>query len=403
MTADRQTPLAGIRILDLSMVLAGPYCTSLLAGLGAEVIKVESAMRPDQSRQSGAGTLTYDVYNHSKRNIALDLRADGAAELVKELVSKCDVVVEAFRPGVLAKLGLDYAQLRQVKPQLLMVSISGFGQTGPDAQYGAYATIFAAMGGLAFLTGYEQGIPTEWRASADLRVGTVAFATSLAAIYRLRRTGQGGHIDLAGREVISMLIGDSLLTAQSSAIPPGPMGNADRIMSPHQTFRSADPESWVALAVGSDEEWTSFCDVSGLTDLLTDARFADVFRRWKHRDALHERVGQWMRGQDAESVVEQLQERGVAASLCYRMDQLAESAHLASRSLWQELSVVPGAGSSRESITLIGPPWIIDGARGSGTPTGAVEAGADNEYVYRQLLGLTEERYASLIASGVIC
>ncbi len=411
MTAPSPRVLDGIRVFDMTQVLAGPACTSMLGALGAEVIKVESSARMDQTRRIGVAedvnaSPTFHTNNYNKRSIALNLRAEGGVELAQQLISHCDVVVEAFRPGVLERLGLDYDALRELKPNLLMVSISGSGQDGPEARYGAYAAIFAALGGLAYLTAYQDGIPTEWRGSVDQRVGVTAFQAALAGIHRLRRTGLGGHIDVSGRETTTTLIGNALISAQASATAPEPMGNEDRIMAPHGCFLTADPESWVALEVGSDAEWEALCEVSGLAASQDDERFGDGFRRWKHREELNALVREWMRTQDALDVVARLQARGVVAAPSYRMDQVAEDEHLRSRSAFRRYPMSDSAapdGGEPTYFHLMGAPWSFDGSRDDVYEIRKMsDFATDNEYVYRELVGLSETRYRELVEAGVI-
>ena len=411
MTAPPPRVLDGVRVLDMTQVLAGPACCAMLGALGAEVIKVESSARMDLTRRIGVlddinASPLFHTNNHNKRSIALNLRGEGGVELAKQLMSHCDVVVEAFRPGILERFGLDYDTLRERMPNLLMISISGNGQDGPEARYGAYAAIFAALGGLAYLTGYPDGMPTEWRGSVDQRVGVTAFQAALAGIHRLRRTGLGGHIDISGRETTTTLIGDAVIAAQASATAPEPMGNEDRIMAPHGCFLTADPESWVALEVGSDAEWEALCEVSGLAAFRDNERFGDGFRRWKQREELNALVGEWMGTQHALGVVERLQARGVAAAPSYRMDQLAEDEHLRSRSAFTRHALSVGAapdGGSPTYFHMLGAPWSFDGSREAVYEIRkSADFAEDNEYVYRELLGLSDARYRELMEAGVI-
>lgn len=406
-------PLSGLRIVDFSMVYAGPLCAAMLGALGAEVIKVESGARLDQTRTRRGkpedvnidADRTYHIYNHNKRSIALNLQAPGAVDLAKRLIQQSDIVIEAFRPGVMKRLGLDYESLRAIHPKLLMLSISGNGQTGPDAEGGAYAAIFAAQGGLGYLTGYPGGMPTEWRASVDLRVGTAAFVAILAGIDRLLATGEGGHIDVAGREVVGIALGETFIAAQSSTEPLGPTANDDRVMAPCGCFVTDDPETWISLAVATDEEWSRLCSVAGWADLATDPRFADGFRRWRHREELNEIVRAWMQQQDAPTILERLRAAGVVCAPTLRIDQLAGSPHLAARNLWQQYTlpatVEPGEGEEIE-VPVVGAPWSFDHADDFYEVKRAPAFGADNEYVFMDVLGLPRSEYDDLICKKVI-
>ena len=409
MTDEPGGPLAGLRVLDFSMVLAGPACAALLGALGAEVIRVETTARLDLSRRTyaaaGFSAPAFHLVNHNKRGISLNLQSEEGVGLARRIVGVSDLVVESFRPGVSVKLGLDYQSLQAMKPNLLMISISGNGQEGPEAQYGAYAAIFAALGGLSYLTGYTDGIPTEWRASADHRVGLAAFAACLAGFYRLRHTGAGGHIDLSGREVQTMLIGDAVLEAQVSATPPQPMGNDDRIMAPHGCYLSLDPDTWVTVAVRSDAEWQGFCTAAGLAELQNDELFGDGFRRWKRREELDAMAAEWVATRHGDEAVETLQRHGVPASLTLRMDQAAENEHLRSRSVWHQLPLpgVPSEGVPfSPHVSMIGAPWSFNGSRDVYQLERGPNVAEGNEYVFLELLGLSREKYEALIDSGVI-
>ncbi len=409
MTDQPQRSLEGLRVLDFSQVLAGPVCTAMLGALGAEVIRVENGARLDTMRrtyaEAGFTAPSFHLANHNKRGISLNLQSEEGVGLAKRLVGISDLVMMNFRPGVVGRLGLDYETLREQKPDLLMISISGLGQEGPEARYASYAAIFAALGGLSYLTGYTDGIPTEWRGSVDHRVGVAALGACLAGLYRLRNTGLGGHIDLSGREVQTTLLGDAVLEAQLSATPPEAMGNEDRIMAPHGCFLSLDADTWVTLAVGSDAEWQGFCEAAGSIELQTDELFGDGYRRWKRSEELNARAAEWVATQHGEDAVARLQQHGVPAALTLRMDQAAANEHLQSRSVWHQIQLpeVPSEGVPfRPQVSMIGAPWSFNGSRDAYRIEPGPNFAEGNEYVFLELLGLSREQYETLVDSGVI-
>lgn len=408
MSARWQKPLAGIRVLDFTHVLAGPLCTAFLGLLGAEVIKVESWERldstrrrrlsdPPPSREAVGSHRAFEIMNHDKLGISLNLQAAEGQELARRMAAVSDVVVEAFRPGVAARFGLDYERLGALNPRLVMLSISGSGQTGPEARYATYAAIFAALGGMTAITGYRDGLPTEYRGSIDYRVGFEGLLAVLAALRRRERTGAGCAIDLAGREVCANLVGDAFLELQATGREPVSEGNDDRIMSPHGVFLSAGDDTWVALSVASEGEWRRFCEAAPLPTLAEDPRYADMFRRWKHRAELEAEVRTWIRTQPAFPLIERLQAAGVAATLSFRFDHLLADEHLRERRAFDQREVA-GVGQ----VTRINAPWRFSGSGELLALGPAPGFGEHNDYVFRELLGLDAGEYRRLCEAGVI-
>ena len=251
--------LAGVRVLDFSWAASGPLSTLYLSLLGAEVIKVESARSLDIARR-GYYTVVDDInaspnfndMHMGKLSIRLDLRHPKAKELVLRLVALCDAAVENFRPGTLDKFGLGYEALRQARPDLIMVSSSTAGQTGPERAMPGYATTFGALGGLGGVTGYRGGPATELWDSIDMRLGTSITLAALIGLYDRRRTGRGQYVDFSSREVISATIGDSLLGYFMTGDVPGPKGNEDEVMAPHDCYPCLGDDRWVSIAVSTE-------------------------------------------------------------------------------------------------------------------------------------------------------
>ena len=256
--------LAGVRIVDFSWAMAGPYATEVLALMGAEVIRVESMRQLDVTRtqphpitkrpfELNQAYYFMDV-NLNKLGIRLDLSQPQAIALVKKLVEVSDVVVESFRPGVMARLGLSYEMLRKIKPDIVMLSTSAAGSSGPESQYAGYAPLFSAVAGLGDLTGYSDDAPTEMRMTIDtMNAFANAFAILAALSYR-RRTGKGQYIDASSVEGVACVIGDSLMDFTMNGRVQTRTGNRDEIMAPHNCYPCLGEDRWVSIAVATEEE-----------------------------------------------------------------------------------------------------------------------------------------------------
>ena len=225
-------PWRACGVLDFTLHAAGPFCTHLLTVLGAECIKIETAARPDIFRKphpvyGRMESATFDQVNAGKKSIRLNLKHPRGVELARQLVALSDIVAESFRPGVMKRLGLDYESLKAIKPDLVMLSVSAAGQSGPDSRHAGYAPLFGAGGGLGHLTGYSDGPPVEVRHVMDHSTGLAATAGVLAACYRRKRTGQGQHVDVAASDVAMSFIGDALLEAAFKGVVPSRKGQRD--------------------------------------------------------------------------------------------------------------------------------------------------------------------------------
>jgi crotonobetainyl-CoA:carnitine CoA-transferase CaiB-like acyl-CoA transferase len=254
-----QAPLSGVRIADFTIHAAGPFCTQLLSQLGAECIKIESKTRPDAFRKPHAvygrmSAATFDQVSVNKLSVRLNLKHPEAVALAKRLVSISDVTAESFRAGVMKRLGLGFEDLRAVKPDLLLLSLSSCGQSGPDSHFAGYAPLFGAWGGLGWMTGYADGPPVEMRHVMDHSAGIHAAVATMAALHQRRRTGRAQHIDLAAREVASAMIGDALIQASLGITPVRP-GNGHLSMAPHGVYATRQPDRWLTLAVRNDAEF----------------------------------------------------------------------------------------------------------------------------------------------------
>ena len=290
MSESNTGPLAGIRVLDLTRVLAGPYCTMFLGDLGAEVVKVEQPGVGDDTRGwgppfAGGESAYFLCINRNKKSLTVDLKSPEGISLVRQLAERADVLIENFRPGAMERLGLGDDQLRGANPKLIYASLSGFGADGPMADVPGYDLIVQAWGGLMSITGAADGEPTKVGvAIIDLVAGLMLGKSIAAALYAREKTGLGQKIDTSLLEAeVAVLINAGSNYLMNGKVP-GRWGNAHPTIVPYQSFRTAD--SYLVIGVASEGIWQRFCKAIGKTDLVDDARFEKNANRVENRDAL---------------------------------------------------------------------------------------------------------------------
>ena len=387
----RRGPLDGLRVVDFTWAVAGPTATMVLACFGAEVIKVETSLRLDVLRRSGyIGATT----NRQKKAVTLDLRHPKAVALAKRLVAMSDVVAESFRPGVMDGLGLGYDALREVKPDIVMLSSSMAGQTGPLAHFAGYAPMFVALSGLGDMTGYPDGPPTQIRVGGDIIVGVHAAFALVAAILHHQATGNGCHIDLSAIESQASLIGDALLDYAVSGNVPRRGGNEEPDIAPHNCYRCAGDDQWVSIAVETDDEWQALVKVMGEPVWARSHGFSDGRSRRENGHELDRHIEEWTSTRSPAEVMTQLQSVGVAAMPSYRASELFADPHVRFRDM---VTNVPSSDGSMPVVRL--------GGRFSATPMQLDRAGPamgeHNDEVFRRLLGLSDDEIDALAAEGV--
>ncbi|MEV6925192.1 CoA transferase [Dactylosporangium sp. NPDC051485] len=395
------TPLDGLRILDFTAHAAGPFCTHMLAQLGAECIKVETALRPDIFRRphpvyGRMHAATFDQVSSVKRSIRLNLKHREGPPLALRLAALSDVVAESFRPGVLDRLGVGYAEMRTAREDIVMVSISASGQSGPDSHFSGYAPMFGAWGGLGYLTGYVGGPPTEIRHVMDHAVGMHAAVATLAALQRRRATGCGCHVDVSARDVAAAFAGDALLRADAGERPER-RGNEHEGIAPHGVYPTAEDDRWITIVAGGDEAWAGLLEAMHRTDLAGDPRFDTPAARYRHREDLDREVGAWTCRRSGEESVALLQSHGVAAHVSWSVAELAADEHLRQRAAIVDVDV-PGAGVR----AAVGSPIRFSTTSEVGLRSGTPELGEAEEYVYGALLGLARRERERLVDDGVI-
>jgi crotonobetainyl-CoA:carnitine CoA-transferase CaiB-like acyl-CoA transferase len=377
-------PLAGIRIADFTVHNAGPFCTHLLSQLGAEVIKVESAMRPDAFRKphpvyGRMGPATFDQVASTKLSIRINLKKPEGVVLARRLVAVSDVAAESFRPGVIGRLGLGFEDLKAVKQDIIMLCVSSSGQSGPDRHFAGYAPLFGAWGGLGEMTGYSDGPPVEMRHVMDHTVGMNSAVAVLAALQRRRATGEGGLVDVSAREVASSLLGEALLLAAAGQ-QPHRIGNEHLTMAPYGVYPAQGEDRWVSIAVASDAEWQVLATIVDGPVLAADARFAEAVDRHANRTALEPILSAWTRSLPADDIAGMLQDAGIAAHASWTTPELAADPHRAA----------------------VGVPMRLSKGSEIGIHRGTPGLGEDEDYVYGELLGLSRAERTALEESEVI-
>ena len=394
-------PLAGLRIADFTVHAAGPFCTHLLAQLGAEVIKVESAQRPDIFRKphpvyGRLGAATFDQVASGKLSVRLNLKHPKGVALAKELVARCDVAAESFRPGVMERLGLGYAALSAVRADVILLSVSSSGQSGPDSHFAGYAPLFGAWGGLGWLTGYADGPPVEMRHVMDHSVGMHAALALVAALQRRRRTGEGTHIDVSARDVASAAVGEAFIEA-AAGLAPRRIGNAHARMAPHGVYPARGADRWLTIAVADERAWRGLLAVMGREELARDPRFAGEAARHAAREALDQIIAAWTRGEDAEEAAARLQAAGCAAHVSWDTPRIAADPHLRERG-----AIVEVAEPDGKRRAAIGVPIRLSETPAPGIKRGTPQLGQDEDHVFGEMLGLSLDARRALEAEGAI-
>lgn len=348
--ARRGSPLEGIRVLDLSRILSGPYCTMLLADLGADVVKVERPGSGDDTRQWGPpfvnGESAYFLsINRNKRSLAVDVSRPEGLEVVHRLALRSDVVIENFRPGVADRLGVGYPALSRLNPRLVYCSISGFGQTGPYRDRPGYDAVAQAMSGMMAITGPPDGPPTKHGMSiADLTAAMWAAVAIVTALLEREHSGLGQYVD------VSLLDSQvSWLTYVASGYfasgrEPGRYGSAHPSIVPYQPFQTRD--GWIMVAVGTDGQWQALCRAAGTPDLGSDPRFATNEGRVRHREVLLERLNGLFASRSTAEWIEALLAAEVPCGPLYRVSQVFEDPQVRHREMVVQLHH-PKAGPLR--------------------------------------------------------
>lgn len=401
-------PLAGLRICDFCWAWAGTSGTELLSFLGAEVIKIESWGRMDATRtwvrQYGEEpappnqSILFNSLNLGKMGVTINLAQPGGIDLVKQIVQVSDVVTNNFSGGVMERLGLGYAALQEIRPDIILLCMPGFGCNSPLKDYRGYAPTFEALSGIQEMSGLpgSEPIRSGLPGHMDIINGmTGSFAVLHALNHRLQ-TGEGQFIDLAQWEVANCLIGEAYLDLALNGRNPSRGGNRDDSMAPHNFYPCKGEDTWVSIAVANDDEWRAMCEAMGNPAWSREARFSDVPGRRCNVAELDRLIGEWTAGRTHYEVMHCLQQVGVAAVPAFDVVDFVTDPHLQARGWLTELEHAE-AGKN----TWITPPWKL-----SATPARITRPaplmGEHNEQVFLELLGMPMERFADLVGRQVI-
>lgn len=401
-------PLSGVRIIEPGQVWALPYAISPLAAYGAEVIKVESAVRPDSSRGSPQpGSQVGDqpwnnggMYHEANRNklgISLDLNTDRGKELFKELVSVSDVVAQNFPPRVMRNFGLDYLELRKIKPDIIVLDSTAYGSSGPWENYIGYGSSLQAVTGLTYVTGYEDSGPVQGGILFNDTLGALnaTYAILLALAHR-ERTGQGQWIDLSQYEAGVAHLGEAFMEYEMNGVAPTRRGNSHPDHAPYGLYPCAGDDGWLSITVTSDAEWANFVRAVGEA-WASNRDWETAESRLSQRKSLDEAIGRWTSDKDKHEVMHLLQSGGVACGAVYNTRDIATDAHHADRGFFEISQHPEPVGPRPHSAPLFGltgvdrPPDRL-----------APRFGEANRKVFQELLGQTDQEYDELMDQQVI-
>ena len=396
----KQGALSNITILDLTRVLAGPYCTMILADMGANVIKIEIPGKGDDTRQYGpfknGESMYYANVNRSKKSITLNLKSEEGKKIFLEMVKKADVVVENYRPGVMDKLGVGYDVINSVNDQIVYVAISGFGSYGPYSDRPGYDIIAQAMGGLMAYTGWPETGPTRsGNAMGDVLVGMNGAIGILAALNGRTVTGKGQRVDISLVDGVAAALENGIVRYEATGKVPERTGNRYSTLYPYDSFEAKDGQ--FVLGCGNQKLWEKFAKVAGMEELITDERYLDGPKRLERFEELREIINNWSKNYLVEDVVKLILDAGVPAAPIYDMEKLVNDEHIAKvREMFVPLK-----------HPIIGDMHVIgDAVKLMGTKNGvrwpAPSLGQHNNEVYSEFMGFDDDKLEELKENGVI-
>jgi formyl-CoA transferase len=391
--------LLGIRVLDLSRVLAGPFLTMLLADMGAEIIKLEIPGRGDDAREFppflDGQSMYYVNLNRGKKSITLNLKHPEGKRVFVELVKRCDVLLENFRPGTMERLSLSYENLKKVNPRLVYASISGFGQTGPYRSRPGYDIIGQAMGGLMSITGWPDSPPTRaGTAIGDILSALYTCIGILAALQVREKTGEGQTVDVALVDSVYASLENIPQKVFVEGEVPGRIGNRYEFIYPYDSFEARD--GWVIIGIANDAIWRRFLETTGLEE-LDDPRFVTNPSRVDHHELIRDVIRGWVSGRSVDEVVSTLNSNGVPSCPIYDLKQASEDPHIGGARRMTVERGQPGLGE----VTLLGNPIKMSAT--DPAPRGpAPELGGDTDSVLKSLLGLSRKEIDGLRKKGAL-
>ena len=404
-------PLEGTRVIDLTQVWAGPALGAYLGDMGAEVIRVESMagtdlLRRNQAQHTGQEKSEFRTlldsqwhYRNRRYYLTLNLASSEGLDLFHDLVRQSDVVLQNFSPMTAQRFGLTFESLKRIRPDVIVASISAAGQDGPWHDLLGFGPSVNAIAGTNGLVGYPDDdgklMMSIW--DPDPAMGVMASYAVMTALFRRGRTGQGQQVDLPFTEFLPSLLGEPVLERQMNGRMPKPMGNLHPRLVPHNVFPCIEPETWVSIAVQTEEEWRGLCEAMGKPELQRDPRFSDLRHRLDNREAIEGIVGDWTRGRTSGQVTETLQAAGVAAAPAFSVAELYHDPH---DQYLRSTVHIDTPGLPPEALTY-GIPWRLSETPGSVRYLGR-DPGQDNEELFGEVLGLSEAEIERLVEQGAI-
>lgn len=394
-------PLKDIVVLDVTQYWAGPCCSMILADMGAEVIKIEPPGVGDGVRAwsmpgSKGESPHYLPVNRNKKSILLNLKLPKAKEIFLELAKQADIVLENFRPGVVKKLGIDYDAVKEVKPDIIYCSISGFGQTGPYSHNAAFDVVLQALGGLMSVTGEEGGRPVKPGApQADVFGAMNAAMTILAMLIEREKTGEGGYLDIALLDSQIFLMGYHILTYLFSGQIPKPMGTKHPLLTPYESFQTKDIE--IIIGVATERHWVKLCEILDKKELATDERFNNSSQRIKHREDLHPIIEKITLTRPGEYWLKALEENGIPCAAINTVDKLLEDPQVIHRNMIIEIE-----NQAFGRVKVPGIPWKLGPISEEEPPVPPPLLGQHIMEILSERLGYSKEQVNKLKEEGVI-
>jgi len=403
--------LDGIRILDLTMVFAGPVSTEILAELGAEVIKIESIQRADVFTRANVypenepgedpwnrGCI-FHTLNAGKKGISLNLGSEEGREIFKRLAKISDAVIENYSPRVMDNWGLNYEELKKIKSDIVMVSISGLGHYGPLRDFYMYVPGMEGMSGLTHITGFPQEPPLlSGCAYGDWVTGANAAAALITALFYRMQTGEGQYVDLSGREAVACHIGDVLTTYTQTGQMPERTGNSHPASAPHGCYKCSGEDNWVNIAVENEDQWQKFCEVIGNPAWAKDEKFSTLNERLLNREELDRHVEEWTVRHGHIEIMKMMQAAGIPAGAALNMKEINTDPHLAERGFFSMIDHGDGIGKRPISGQM---PAKFSEAE-SFTLERAPRFAQDDNYVFGSLLEMSETEIDKLVEDKII-
>jgi len=387
-------PLKNVRVTDFSWQIAGPTCTRYLGAMGAEVIRIESNRRPDPYRERSISKFI----NQSKTSATINLAEPDGLDLARQLISISDVVIENFAPGVIERLGLGYSDLTQIHPGIIMLSSAGLGHSGPDMNHVAYGTLIQCFTGWSAVQSYPDELPDIGGIWTDPMVGMLEVFLINAALHQSWNTGKGQYIDLSMAEATTMLLPELILDYFMNGRIPQPVGNRHQSFAPHGNYPCLGTDQWIGITVTTELQWQSLCEILGHTELSDDPRFGNSIKRKQNEEDLDILIGSFTKTIDAMLLMEKLQNIGIAAGPALPLEEFWDNKQLRYRRFFQTYQEESGDNVSTELPTV---PWLLNGKREVNI-TGQPTRGQHNDYVFKEILGLSKDEVGTLTEGNAI-